>query len=346
MHAHRLVVEDAGRVARRAADDRDRCSASTTRWRRSPTSCSRACSCASRSSSSRTPRARSAGSRTRSSGPTTCGSTTRAGRGAKETIPEPPSTLLPRPRSSAASRPTAHGVVSIAEVGEDNICFETDYPHTDTTWPFAREEVGADDRVAHRRAALQGPARQRDPDARPRPNLSSATGAAAAPRPWRQKSHVSSAVTRMPAFVGEPVAEPAVHHRLLHERGGPAACRSRRSRRPRSRRRRRARPSSATAAPSRPSPASGWSTASCTENSMIGRRLCVPRLRGLSDGSHHSCRRIVNARSRSSGSVVDSTTARGRRSPPEPSPRTGRAAARPCRRSTGRSRAATASTGR
>ncbi len=26
-------------------------------------------------------------------------------------------------------------------MGEDNICFETDYPHTDTTWPFVREEV-------------------------------------------------------------------------------------------------------------------------------------------------------------------------------------------------------------
>ena len=50
---------------------------------------------------------------------------------------------------------------------------------------------------------------------------------------------------------------------------------------------------------------SGWSTASWTENSMIGRRLCVPRLRGFSDGSHHSCRRIVNARRRSSGPVVD-----------------------------------------
>ena len=27
------------------------------------------------------------------------------------------------------------------QVGEDNVCFETDYPHTDTTWPFAAEEV-------------------------------------------------------------------------------------------------------------------------------------------------------------------------------------------------------------
>ena len=26
-------------------------------------------------------------------------------------------------------------------VGEDNICFETDYPHTDTTWPHTAEYV-------------------------------------------------------------------------------------------------------------------------------------------------------------------------------------------------------------
>jgi len=24
-------------------------------------------------------------------------------------------------------------------VGVDNICFETDYPHTDTTWPHSKE---------------------------------------------------------------------------------------------------------------------------------------------------------------------------------------------------------------
>ena len=48
VHAHRVVVEDAGRVARRAAVDRDDARRSTTRWRRSPTTCSRACSCGSR----------------------------------------------------------------------------------------------------------------------------------------------------------------------------------------------------------------------------------------------------------------------------------------------------------
>jgi predicted TIM-barrel fold metal-dependent hydrolase len=33
------------------------------------------------------------------------------------------------------------GVASIAVVGEGNICFETDYPHTDTTWPFTEAEA-------------------------------------------------------------------------------------------------------------------------------------------------------------------------------------------------------------
>ena len=31
-----------------------------------------------------------------------------------------------------------HGVRSLDEVGEHQICFETDYPHTDTTWPNSK----------------------------------------------------------------------------------------------------------------------------------------------------------------------------------------------------------------
>jgi len=31
-----------------------------------------------------------------------------------------------------------HGIVSIDVVGEDNITFETDYPHTDSTWPHTK----------------------------------------------------------------------------------------------------------------------------------------------------------------------------------------------------------------
>jgi predicted TIM-barrel fold metal-dependent hydrolase len=34
-----------------------------------------------------------------------------------------------------------HGIASIAEIGEDNIMCETDYPHTDSTWPNCIEVV-------------------------------------------------------------------------------------------------------------------------------------------------------------------------------------------------------------
>ena len=60
--------------------------------------------------------------------------------GVKQTIPDRPSTYY-RGRVFGCFTTDLHGVASIAEVGEDNICFETDYPHTDTTWPFAREEA-------------------------------------------------------------------------------------------------------------------------------------------------------------------------------------------------------------
>jgi len=58
----------------------------------------------------------------------------------KESIPEPPSTYY-RGRIFGCFTKDVHGIESIARVGEDNISFETDYPHTDTTWPFVSEEV-------------------------------------------------------------------------------------------------------------------------------------------------------------------------------------------------------------
>jgi predicted TIM-barrel fold metal-dependent hydrolase len=59
---------------------------------------------------------------------------------ASEKIPEPPSTYY-RGRIFGCFTNDVHGVASISEVGEDNVCFETDYPHTDTTWPFVQDEV-------------------------------------------------------------------------------------------------------------------------------------------------------------------------------------------------------------
>ena len=59
---------------------------------------------------------------------------------AKETIPEPPSTYY-HGRIFGCFTNDAFGMKSIEDVGEDNVCFETDYPHTDTTWPFVQQEV-------------------------------------------------------------------------------------------------------------------------------------------------------------------------------------------------------------
>jgi len=57
-----------------------------------------------------------------------------------ETIPEPPSTYY-KGRVFGCFTNDVHGVESIEKAGEDNICFETDYPHTDTTWPWVQREV-------------------------------------------------------------------------------------------------------------------------------------------------------------------------------------------------------------
>jgi len=59
---------------------------------------------------------------------------------AKEQIPEPPSTYYAG-RIFGCFTNDVHGLHNIDAVGEDNICFETDYPHTDTTWPWAKEEL-------------------------------------------------------------------------------------------------------------------------------------------------------------------------------------------------------------
>ncbi len=58
----------------------------------------------------------------------------------KETIPEPPSTYY-KGRIFGCFTNDMHGMQAIEAVGEDNVCFETDYPHTDTTWPFTQNEI-------------------------------------------------------------------------------------------------------------------------------------------------------------------------------------------------------------
>ena len=58
----------------------------------------------------------------------------RAWGGVKDIVPEPPSTYYYRNVFGCFFR-DHHGVDSLDKVGVDNVTFETDYPHTDSTWP-------------------------------------------------------------------------------------------------------------------------------------------------------------------------------------------------------------------
>jgi predicted TIM-barrel fold metal-dependent hydrolase len=62
----------------------------------------------------------------------------RAWGGVYDKIPEPPSTYYYRQVFGCFFR-DRHGVDSIDKVGVDNATFETDYPHTDSTWPNTKE---------------------------------------------------------------------------------------------------------------------------------------------------------------------------------------------------------------
>ena len=115
------------------------CCRSTTRWRRWPTS-----SLLGRARPVPRTEARLLGRPDRldhvsaPGGPTTRGSTTPPGPGRKRSgaaldlLPRPDLRVLHQRRSTA--RVPGRG-------DEDNVCFETDYPHTATTWPFTRDEV-------------------------------------------------------------------------------------------------------------------------------------------------------------------------------------------------------------
>jgi predicted TIM-barrel fold metal-dependent hydrolase len=78
----------------------------------------------------------------------------RAWGGVRDIVPEPPSTYYYRQVFGCFFR-DRHGIEAIDRVGVDNITFETDYPHTDSTWPdtkqVAKELVaGLDDESVHK----------------------------------------------------------------------------------------------------------------------------------------------------------------------------------------------------
>ena len=62
----------------------------------------------------------------------------RAWGGVKDIVPEPPSTYYYRNVYGCFFR-DHHGVDSLDKVGVDNVTFETDYPHTDSTWPDTKQ---------------------------------------------------------------------------------------------------------------------------------------------------------------------------------------------------------------
>jgi predicted TIM-barrel fold metal-dependent hydrolase len=62
----------------------------------------------------------------------------RAWGGVRDIVPEPPSTYYYRQIFGCFFR-DQHGLQSLDQVGVDNITFETDYPHTDSTWPDTKK---------------------------------------------------------------------------------------------------------------------------------------------------------------------------------------------------------------
>jgi predicted TIM-barrel fold metal-dependent hydrolase len=62
----------------------------------------------------------------------------RAWGGVRDLVPEPPSTYYYRNIFGCFFK-DRHGLASLDQVGADNITFETDYPHTDSTWPDTKQ---------------------------------------------------------------------------------------------------------------------------------------------------------------------------------------------------------------
>jgi predicted TIM-barrel fold metal-dependent hydrolase len=78
----------------------------------------------------------------------------RAWGGVRDLVPEPPSTYYYSNMFCCFFK-DRHGLASLDIVGEDNVTFETDYPHTDSTWPDTKklaEEmfVGIPDEAVHK----------------------------------------------------------------------------------------------------------------------------------------------------------------------------------------------------
>ena len=93
--------------------------------------------------------------------------------GVADNVPEPPSTYFHR-QIYGCFFDDAHGLRSVDEIGVDNITYESDYPHSDSTWPHTREI--AERQMAH----LDDETRLQD---RPRATPSGSSGSTT----WRRR---------------------------------------------------------------------------------------------------------------------------------------------------------------
>ena len=82
-------------------------------------------------------------------------------------IDEPPSTYYYRQVYGCFFR-DYHGMASLDACGVDNVMFEVDYPHSDSTWPDSRAVAAEIMAGLDARRRAQARARQRDPRVRPR----------------------------------------------------------------------------------------------------------------------------------------------------------------------------------
>jgi predicted TIM-barrel fold metal-dependent hydrolase len=78
----------------------------------------------------------------------------RAWGGVRDLVPEPPSTYWFRQIYGCFYR-DRHGLESLHRIGVNNVTFETDYPHTDSTWPdtqqiFRDQIVDLDDETVYK----------------------------------------------------------------------------------------------------------------------------------------------------------------------------------------------------
>jgi predicted TIM-barrel fold metal-dependent hydrolase len=66
-------------------------------------------------------------------------STHRGWSNSQRDCPEPPSTYYQRGQVYSCFFKDRVGVDMLDRIGHDNVVFETDYPHSDSTWPHSRE---------------------------------------------------------------------------------------------------------------------------------------------------------------------------------------------------------------